>query len=116
MFGFRGRGGPSRATPANARHYSYECKASSQDRPYVSRPSRTQQMRNPKLVPKLDSDTPKPLENKSHGPVRVKASEIYLCGLCLEYRHAFGLLTDKEPIPLTTASQGASCSESRTRE
>lgn len=47
-----------------ARHYSYECKASAQERPYVSRPSRTQQLRNPKLQPKLDSDKPKPLENK----------------------------------------------------
>ncbi|KAG5979496.1 hypothetical protein E4U55_005102 [Claviceps digitariae] len=47
-----------------ARHYSYECKASSQERPYVSRPSRSQQLRNPKLVPKLTSDTPNPLEKK----------------------------------------------------
>ncbi|OTA04553.1 hypothetical protein A9Z42_0051410 [Trichoderma parareesei] len=47
-----------------ARHYSYECKASAQERPYVSRPSRSQQLRNPKLVPKLTSDTPNPLEKK----------------------------------------------------
>ncbi|KAH6609668.1 hypothetical protein Trco_003014 [Trichoderma cornu-damae] len=47
-----------------ARHYSYECKASTQERPYVSRPSRSQQLRNPKLVPKLTSDTPNPLEKK----------------------------------------------------
>ncbi|TFB04235.1 hypothetical protein CCMA1212_003828 [Trichoderma ghanense] len=66
MFAHRGRGGPSRATPANvqSRHYSYECKASAQERPYVSRPSRSQQLRNPKLVPKLTSDTPNPLEKK----------------------------------------------------
>ncbi|KAG5939781.1 hypothetical protein E4U53_007731 [Claviceps sorghi] len=38
--------------------------ASSQERPYVSRPSRSQQLRNPKLVPKLASDTPNPLEKK----------------------------------------------------
>ncbi|KAG6016906.1 hypothetical protein E4U54_000147, partial [Claviceps lovelessii] len=38
--------------------------ASSQERPYVSRPSRSQQLRNPKLVPKLTSDTPNPLEKK----------------------------------------------------
>ncbi|OWT42696.1 zinc knuckle domain-containing protein [Pochonia chlamydosporia 170] len=48
-----------------ARHYSYECKASSQERPYVSRPSRSQQLRNPKLLPKLTSDTPNPLEKKA---------------------------------------------------
>lgn len=47
-----------------ARHYSYECKSSTQERPYVSRPSRSQQLRNPKLVPKLTSDTPNPLEKK----------------------------------------------------
>ncbi|KAL7824001.1 zinc knuckle domain-containing protein [Trichoderma gracile] len=72
MFAHRGRGGPSRATPANVQcqkclkrgHYSYECKASAQERPYVSRPSRSQQLRNPKLVPKLTSDTPNPLEKK----------------------------------------------------
>ncbi|OAR01553.1 hypothetical protein LLEC1_03805 [Akanthomyces lecanii] len=47
------------------RHYSYECKATAQERPYVSRPSRTQQLCNPKLVPKLTNDAPNPLE-KSH--------------------------------------------------
>ena len=47
-----------------ARHYSYECKASSQDRPYVSRPSRTQQLFNPKLVPKLASDEISALQQK----------------------------------------------------
>jgi hypothetical protein len=38
------------------RHYSYECTASSQDRPYAARPSRTQQLFNPKLVPKLTNE------------------------------------------------------------
>ncbi|KAJ2975710.1 hypothetical protein NQ176_g5369 [Zarea fungicola] len=47
------------------RHYSYECKASAQERPYVSRPSRSQQLRNPKLVPKLTNDVPNPLEKKT---------------------------------------------------
>ncbi|RSL76599.1 hypothetical protein CEP51_009804 [Fusarium floridanum] len=46
------------------RHYSYECKAASQERPYVSRPSRSQQFRNPKLVPKLTNDKLNPLEKK----------------------------------------------------
>ena len=82
------RGGPSRATPSTTcqkclkkdmflcsilqyliadfllRHYSYECKAVVQERPYVSRPSRTQQLFNPKLVPKLMSDAPKELLRK----------------------------------------------------
>ncbi|TQW00696.1 zinc knuckle domain-containing protein [Cordyceps javanica] len=49
------RGGPSRSTPANA---------TAQERPYVSRPSRTQQLRNPKLVPKLTNDAPNSLERK----------------------------------------------------
>ncbi|KAI9712562.1 MAG: hypothetical protein M1812_006871 [Candelaria pacifica] len=43
------------------RHYSYECKSSTQERPYASRPSRTQQLLNPKLVPKLTSDVPNDL-------------------------------------------------------
>jgi len=72
MFTFRGRGGPSKGTPANVQcqkclkrgHYSYECKASSQERPYVSRPSRSQQLRNPKLVPKLTEATPNATEQK----------------------------------------------------
>lgn len=48
----------------NPRHYSYECKAIAQERPYVSRPSRTQQLLNPKLVPKLTSDVPQELLRK----------------------------------------------------
>ncbi|KAI1435179.1 zinc knuckle-domain-containing protein [Xylaria sp. CBS 124048] len=67
------RRGPSKSTPANVQcqkclkrgHYSYECKASTQERPYVPRPSRTQQLFNPKLVPKLASDdAPAPAETK----------------------------------------------------
>ncbi|KAF4453511.1 hypothetical protein F53441_3842 [Fusarium austroafricanum] len=46
------------------RHYSYECKAPAQERPYMSRPSRSQQFRNPKLVPKLTNETLNPLEKK----------------------------------------------------
>lgn len=37
----------------NTGHFSYECTASNQDRPYVSRPSRTQPLLNPKLAPKI---------------------------------------------------------------
>ncbi|KAF5002307.1 hypothetical protein FDECE_10663 [Fusarium decemcellulare] len=49
-------------------HESYitlrQLKFPSADRPYVSRPSRTQQLRNPKLVPKLTNETLNPLEKK----------------------------------------------------
>lgn len=45
-------------------HYSYECKSSTQERPYASRPSRTQQLTNPKLLPKLTSDIPNDLLRK----------------------------------------------------
>ncbi|KAI3393968.1 hypothetical protein diail_3447 [Diaporthe ilicicola] len=63
MNSYRGRGGPRKPTPANvqcqkSRHYSYECKVQLQERPYNARPSRTQQLLNPKLVPKLTNDTP----------------------------------------------------------
>lgn len=34
-------------------HYSYECTAAQQERPYVSRPSRTQRLLNPKLAPRI---------------------------------------------------------------
>lgn len=43
------------------RHYSYECRGTLQDRPYASRPSRTQQFRNPKLAPRLNSENPNEL-------------------------------------------------------
>lgn len=45
-------------------HYSYECKATVQDRPYASRPSRTQQLLNPKLAPKLNDENPNKLLEK----------------------------------------------------
>ncbi|CAO2658847.1 Nn.00g065700.m01.CDS01 [Neocucurbitaria sp. VM-36] len=45
-------------------HYSYECKASAQERPYTSRPSRTQQLLNPKLKPKLTTEVPNELLRK----------------------------------------------------
>jgi len=64
-------GGPSKASGntlcqkcLKRGHYSYECKASAQERPYIARPSRTQQLLNPKLVPKLTSDVPNDLLRK----------------------------------------------------
>ncbi|KAJ9273447.1 hypothetical protein DTO212C5_521 [Paecilomyces variotii] len=42
-------------------HYSYECKAPAQERPYISRPSRTQQLLNPDLRPKLTTEVPNDL-------------------------------------------------------
>ncbi|KAF2471531.1 uncharacterized protein BDR25DRAFT_20859 [Lindgomyces ingoldianus] len=64
-------GGRSKATPTTQcqkclrrGHYSYECKASTQERPYKSRPSRTQQLLNPQLKPKLMTDVPSDLLRK----------------------------------------------------
>ncbi|KAJ5740967.1 zinc knuckle-domain-containing protein [Penicillium malachiteum] len=45
-------------TDFDIRHYSYECKATAQERPYISRPSRTQQLQNPRLMPKLSTEVP----------------------------------------------------------
>lgn len=45
-------------------HYSYECKATAQERPYKSRPSRTQQLLNPQLKPKLTTEVPDDLLRK----------------------------------------------------
>ncbi|KAG7130811.1 hypothetical protein HYQ45_010469 [Verticillium longisporum] len=53
-----------RRPPGPPRHYSYECKEPAQARPYVPRPSRTQQLRDPKLLPKLTEATPNEAENK----------------------------------------------------
>ncbi|KAK2733230.1 hypothetical protein FQN55_003690 [Onygenales sp. PD_40] len=56
----------SKATPTTLcqkclKRDNYECKASAQERPYTSRPSRSQQLANPKLAPKLMSDVPNDL-------------------------------------------------------
>lgn len=52
-------------------HYSYECKASAQERPYTSRPSRTQQFHNPKLRPTIaDSEQSKPKEQQKEPETR----------------------------------------------
>ncbi|GFF47138.1 hypothetical protein IFM51744_06497 [Aspergillus udagawae] len=40
---------------------SYECTVSAQERPYTSRPSRTQQLQDPNLRPKLTTDVPNEL-------------------------------------------------------
>ncbi|OQE77409.1 hypothetical protein PENNAL_c0062G04577 [Penicillium nalgiovense] len=53
-----------RLTNSDPRHYSFDCKASAQERPYIPRPSRTQQLLNPELVPKLSSDNPNELLRK----------------------------------------------------
>lgn len=67
------RGGRRRQpTPANVQcqkclkrgHYSYECKAQLLERPYKARPSRTQQLLNPKLAPKLTNDVPDDITRK----------------------------------------------------
>lgn len=39
-------------------HYTFECKVTAQEQPYISRPSRTQQLFNPKLQPKLTEAAP----------------------------------------------------------
>lgn len=44
----------------NQGHYTYECTAAQQERPYISRPSRSQQLSNPKLAPKLSATLPPP--------------------------------------------------------
>lgn len=46
------------------RHYSYECKIAPQERPYIPRPSRTQQLSNPKLLPKLSTEVPEEFQKK----------------------------------------------------
>ncbi|KAJ5794372.1 hypothetical protein N7457_000971 [Penicillium paradoxum] len=48
-------------TNSGSRHYSFDCKAPAQERPYIPRPSRTQQLQNPELIPKLSSDNPNEL-------------------------------------------------------
>ena len=67
------------------RHYSYECKATAHERPYVSRPSRTQQLFNPKLAPKLSSDVPNDLLRKY----------VALIELCSRYAYLLYCLLDR---------------------
>lgn len=65
-------------SPANCslRHYSYECKATA--RPYVSRPSRTQQLLNPRLAPQLTSEIPNDLLQK-FAPFPLKCRPVESC-------------------------------------
>ncbi|PKX94429.1 zinc finger CCHC-type containing 10 [Aspergillus novofumigatus IBT 16806] len=60
--------GPTKATASTLcqkclkrGHYSYECTVSAQERPYTTRPSRTQQLQNPNLRPKLTTNVPNEL-------------------------------------------------------
>ncbi|KAM7209191.1 hypothetical protein V8F20_000529 [Naviculisporaceae sp. PSN 640] len=76
--GYRGRGVPSQLTMVfyvsltySERHYSYECKVPVQERPYVARPSRTQQLSNPKLMPKLTTEVPEEFQKKKKGDEEV---------------------------------------------
>lgn len=71
MYRGPGYGGRSKATAnilcqkcLKRGHYSYECKVSAQERPYKSRPSRTQQLLNPQLKPKLSTEVPNDLLRK----------------------------------------------------
>lgn len=51
-------------------HYSYECTAKQQDRPYNSRPSRTQQLVNPKLAPKIkEAAPPRPASEETYASI-----------------------------------------------
>ncbi|QDS76436.1 hypothetical protein FKW77_004408 [Venturia effusa] len=58
-----------------SRHYSYECKARPDERPYQARPSRTAQLKNPKLAPKLSSDVPNDLLRKKGTADEILASK-----------------------------------------
>ncbi|GAB7330226.1 hypothetical protein MBLNU13_g01886t1 [Cladosporium sp. NU13] len=76
-----GAGGPSKATSTTLcqkclkrGHFSYECKASQQDRPYISRPSRTQQLANPKLAAKITNAAPKDEIPKTSASDIIKSS------------------------------------------
>ncbi|KAK1073923.1 hypothetical protein LTR12_001330 [Friedmanniomyces endolithicus] len=58
-------------------HFSYECTASKQDRPYVSRPSRTQQLLNPELAPKIvEATKPAAAEAKPNPKGVQKADDV----------------------------------------
>ncbi|EAL90268.1 hypothetical protein V8F44DRAFT_487359 [Aspergillus fumigatus] len=58
--------GPTKATASTLcqkclKRDNYECTVSAQERPYTTRPSRTQQLQNPNLRPKLTTDVPNEL-------------------------------------------------------
>ncbi|KAG8207009.1 hypothetical protein GTR04_5609 [Trichophyton interdigitale] len=61
-----GRAAPSKATPTTVcqkclKKDSYECTTQLQERPYGARPSRTQQLSNPRLRPQLSTEVPNDL-------------------------------------------------------
>ncbi|EGE06760.1 hypothetical protein TEQG_05755 [Trichophyton equinum CBS 127.97] len=55
-----GRAAPSKATPTTVCQ-NYECTTQLQERPYGARPSRTQQLSNPRLRPQLSTEVPNDL-------------------------------------------------------
>ncbi|KAL2802131.1 zinc knuckle-domain-containing protein [Aspergillus granulosus] len=89
--------GPSKATASTLcqkclkrGHYSYECKVTAQERPYLARPSRTQQLQNPKLRPQLTTDVP-------DGPTRTKGTADALLAQREEERGRRRDLDESEP-------------------
>ncbi|EFQ96723.1 hypothetical protein MGYG_08648 [Nannizzia gypsea CBS 118893] len=61
-----GRAAPSKASPTTVcqkclKKDSYECTTQLQERPYGARPSRTQQLSNPRLRPQLSTEVPNDL-------------------------------------------------------
>ncbi|KAL4877181.1 zinc knuckle-domain-containing protein [Aspergillus karnatakaensis] len=102
--------GPTKASPSTLcqkclkrGHYSYECKATAQERPYLARPSRTQQLQNPKLRPQLTTEVP------DHG-VRTKGTADALVAQREEERRRKREL--EEPKSLDNQGQAAKRSRS----
>jgi len=54
-------------------HYSYECKAAAQERPYTARPSRGQQLLNPNLRPKLTNNALSLVDTTKRGVLNEQA-------------------------------------------
>lgn len=58
-------------------HYSYECKSSVQSRPYSSRPSRSQQLQNPKLKPQLIETKLDNLDTHTPNTALAESAEVF---------------------------------------
>jgi hypothetical protein len=100
-------------TASPSGHFIYECKY---ERPYISRPSRTQQLENPKLLAKLKADAkptvevPEEFKNKYVLPMFCNCFDFMLT----YYRRGLAdkILEGKEKERLKEASSDSESSES----
>ena len=89
-------------TPSLSGHFIYECKGS---RPYISRPSRTQQLENPKVLAKLKADGKPSVEVPEEFKSKCVSSQALCCACVLTSRPGVVLQTESSKRRRTNVSR-----------